>query len=296
MILVETRERLGNHMFQYAFGLAAARRLGVEFALGPHELGSVFALDPEPLTEADAEGRCERFVKVENDDYSEPEEVLAALSDGTRYRGFFQSERFFAEVADEVRAAFRVRPDHTEAFRKRYAELLEEPYICCHVRRTDYVTILDGIALPGAYYKRCLDLLGAEPETPVVFVGDDLAEVRSAFGDRPAVRFEENAPALDLQLLMHARGLVLSNSTFAWWGAWLNALPNPQILAPRDWMGWTRRTGWHVRPDGRISWEYPPAIVPPGWIRVPVPRPWRARLTPAALKTQAAAGVARLRS
>src|SRR5580765_1491403 len=106
MIFVESRGRLGNHMFQYAFGLAAARRLGTEFAMGPHELGELFDLQPAPSGAEDAADRCPRFARIENDDYSEPEEVLAALEDGTRYRGFFQSERFFAEVAGQVRAAF----------------------------------------------------------------------------------------------------------------------------------------------------------------------------------------------
>jgi hypothetical protein len=160
------------------------------------------------------------------------------------------------------------------------------------VRRTDYVTILDGLALPAAYYRRSLDLLDVAPQTPVLFIGDDLSEVRAVFGGGPQVRFEENSAPLDFQLLLNAQALVLSNSTFAWWGAWLNTLPSRQVLAPRDWLGWTRRTGWRVRPGGRwgsVSWEYPPAIVPDGWIQVPVPLDWRRRVTPAALKSHVAA-------
>ncbi|MDX6505183.1 MAG: hypothetical protein QOE29_2308 [Gaiellaceae bacterium] len=288
MILVEAHERFGNHMFQYAFGLAAARRLGTQLALTEHELGDVFDLSPPPLSEAEAAGSCERFVRIGNDDYPEPEELLATLQDGTRYRGYFQSERFFAGVADEVRAAFRVRADHATAFRERYGDLLERPYACCHVRRTDYVTLLDGVELPVAYYRRSLARLDLPPEQPVVFVGDDLEEVRAAFGDRPGVRFERNAAALDFQLLLHAQAVVVSNSTFAWWGAWLNAVEGRQVLAPRDWLGWSRRAGWRRTPAG-VSWEYPPAVVPAGWIQIDVPRSIRSRLAPSALKTQLAA-------
>jgi hypothetical protein len=292
MIVVETKGRLGNQMFQYAFGLAAARRLGTEFAMAADELRGFFLLDGRSRA---GDGSSFPVVKIDNSDYDEPEEVLERLADDTVYSGYFQSERFFADAADEVRAAFRLRAEHEEAFRARYGDLLERPYVCCHVRRTDYLTFFGGIALPVSYYRDGLARLAPEPGTPIVFVGDDLDEVRAEFASLDGARFEQNEAAVDLQLLLNADALVVSNGTFAWWGAWLNARPGKRVLAPRHWIGFNHRTGWHnptltgaaARPVRR-TWEYPRRVIPADWIQIPVRMPWRERLTPAASKASLA--------
>lgn len=182
-----------------------------------------------------------------------------SLRDRTVYAGYFQSERFFADAADDVRRAFRPLPVHAELFRKRYGDLLEHRYIACHVRRTDYTRFRGGVVLPTSFYARCLEQLDPSGRTPVVFVGDDLAETRSVFGARRDVRFEENVEVVDLQLLVHASAVVTSNSSFSWWGAWLGQPARP-VLAPRHWLGFK---------EGR---DYPPFVVPRAWEEVDVAR------------------------
>ena len=278
-------------MFQYAFGLAASRRLGTEFVMDEDKLRTVFLV---PARSRPAEVPAYPIVRFNNDDYDEPEDVLGQLEDGTHYKGFFQSERFFADAAAEVRAAFRLRPEHEDAFRNRYDDLLRQSYICCHVRRTDYLTFVGGVALPMAYYRRCLSRLAPARGTPIVFVGDDLEDARSEFASLEGVRFERNEEVVDLQLLMHADALVVSNSSFAWWGAWLNSRPGKRVFAPRDWLGFNHRTGWHKARRAptdarrRRSWELPHGVIPGGWIQVRVRRPWRERIAPGALKSSLA--------
>ncbi len=269
VIAVEAAGRLGNQMFQYAFGLAAARRLGTEFAFDESTLDRLFVLG---FHHVDGEVRELPSVSVWNESYDEPEEVLAALEDERRYKGFFQSERFFSDANDDVRTAFRLLPEHQQAFRDRYGDLLVEGYVCCHVRRTDYESFAGGAALPISYYESGLRRLGVTDDTPVVFIGDDLAEARGSFGARPAVRFEQNAEAVDLQLLVNAEAIVVSNSTFGWWGAWLNDRAAGRVVAPRHWLGF------------RSGWEYPPHVVPSRWTEVPVQLPWRTRLSPTRLR------------
>jgi hypothetical protein len=253
-------------MFQYAFGLSASHQLRTTLAIDDRRLGGLFVLGDD--VDRDAE-RPDRVVTVANDGYDEPDEVLGKLADDTTYVGFFQSESFFASVAEQVRASFRFRPEHVESFRARYAELAGGEYVCCHMRRTDYHTFAGGVALPMAYYEHALTRIGAPRGTPIVFVGDDLAEARAAFGGVEAARFEQNDEAVDLQLLAHASAVVVSNSTFAWWGAWLNQRSETRVVAPRHWLGFD------------FGWEYPPHVVPNGWLQVRVKRPWGKRLAPA---------------
>jgi hypothetical protein len=111
--------------------------------------------------------------------------------------------------------------------------------------------------LPVGYYRDALELVRPSAETPVVFVGDDLSVVRRHLAG-PSVHFEENEEILDLLLLTHASAVVASNSSFAWWGAWLNSSSGLRIVAPRYWLG--------LR-EGR---EWPPNVLPERWTKLPV--------------------------
>jgi hypothetical protein len=264
MIAVERRGRLGNQLFQFAFGIAASARLDTSFVMADDELRGLFTLDGY----ANVLGRLSRslsyraqraahpfpVVKIANTDFTTPAEVVARLEDRRHYAGFFQSEDFFRDVADRVRAAFTPRREHRERFEQRYTGLVGAPYVCCHIRRTDYLEWRGGAALPFSYYADALDVLGAR-DTPVVFVGDDLTNARRAFGDLPGVRFEQNDEVVDLQLLTHAESAVTSNSTFGWWGAWLGR-PGRSIVTPQYFVGFR---------EGR---EYPPGIIPSGWTQI----------------------------
>jgi hypothetical protein len=261
VIAVERRGRLGNQMFQYAFGLAAAARLGTDFAMATDELEPLFALSRgSALRRARRSagfrlrGGAYPVVTVDND--AEPEAVLASLTDRTSYAGFFQSERYFASARDAVAAAFAVRPERVRTFRSRYAELLASPYVCCHVRRTDYHAFDGGVVLPPSYYDEAVAAARAQVDGPLVVVGDDLGEVRGLF---PAgTRFEHNDPVVDLLLMVHAAAFVSSNSSLSWWGGWLGERPGRPVVAPRLWLGFRR---------GR---EIPRGIVPDRWLDVPV--------------------------
>ncbi|HWD24108.1 MAG TPA: alpha-1,2-fucosyltransferase [Acidimicrobiales bacterium] len=196
-------------------------------------------------------------VKIGDSAYDAPAEVMAALRDRTHYAGFFQSEAFFADVIQTVREAYVPHPQHVSEFKTRYRHLLERPYICCHVRRTDYLQWGEGVALPVSYYTDALRSLELPPKTPVVFVGDDLSEVEAALGSCPAVRFERNLEVVDLLLMVHAAAFVSSNSSFSWWGAWLGPMTR-SVLAPRFWLGFPERR------------EYPPGVIPPHWAQLTV--------------------------
>ena len=149
MIAVEARGRLGNQMFQFAFGLAAAKRLGTTFAMATDLLREAFTLGPygRPLGRAWRGARYRHarraqpypIMKVDNESYADPAEVIPKLRDRRQYAGFFQSELFFANAREEVRNAFVPRPEAKRAFQAAYGDLANGPYICCHVRRTDYV-------------------------------------------------------------------------------------------------------------------------------------------------------------
>lgn len=255
-------------MFQFAFGLAAARRLGTTFAFQDDQLRSRFELGPWARPSRRL-GRAVRYrvarqlapfpvVKVDTDLEPEPAEVLDRLRDHTEYSGFFQSAEFFRDAESEVRAALQPLRRFVDELHGRHAEILRRPYTCCHIRRTDYLDWDGGIALPGSWYRKALRTADPPPGTPIVFIGDDVNWAQVEFADLADARFEHGTDVVDLLLLMHASTVLVSNSSFAWWGAWLNERPGTRILAPRHWMGFRRGAEW------------PPAVLPPDWTQIEV--------------------------
>ena len=137
MIAIDKRGRLGNQMFQYAFGVAVAQRLGTRQAYDTSELERYFALLESPLVRG-ATLRLARAYdrvfgldrrEVEADDREDPDEVLASTANHTAYGGHFYSEHFFRPAAAAVRRAFTIRDDHLERFRAKYGTLLDGGYV-----------------------------------------------------------------------------------------------------------------------------------------------------------------------
>lgn len=264
MISVDARGRMGNQMFQLAFAHAAARRLGTTYIFGDAPLWENFDLGrwgrrrTRLLRKArfrlryGSTGPAQVFVDVDDD----PGEALAQLRDHAAYGGYFQSERYFEPYQAEVRALFAVRPEHERAFAARYGDLAD--YVCVHVRRADYLEI-EGWALPASYFADALTQLDAwTGDRPILVVSDDIDAARGELGYLPGLRFEANPPMIDLLLLMHADAVVVSNSSFSWWGAWLNRRPGVRVLAPEHWVGFERAI------------ESPRDVICAGWERVTV--------------------------
>jgi hypothetical protein len=262
MIAVDRRGRLGNHLFQWAFATAASRTLDTTFVMDHDTLAPLFDLDghlrPDRrvrgLVWLRGPGRRVPVVEVSNEE--EPSAVMGALRDGVRYTGFFQSEDYFAGHEAVVRHALTIQAEHRHRFERGYADAAEDGYVCVHVRRGDYADWKGGVALPWSYIRRCIEMAG--DGRPVLVISDNIAEARAGLGRVPGVRFESNDPILDLQIMMHASTCIVSNSTFAWWGAWLNRTTGRRVLAPRNWVGF--RTGE----------EWPRRVIPADWEQVDV--------------------------
>jgi hypothetical protein len=261
VIAVDQRGRLGNAMFQWAFGFVVARRLGTSFRVDQTLLRPLFQLDGRvagAVREARYEIRRRRtgLLPLEVDNVEPPKQVISALRDDTRYGGYFQSAQYLAGHEQAVREAFRLRAGAQRAYRDHHGGL--SGHIAVHVRRGDYAEFNGGALLPIAWYDACLAAIGDRAGRPIVFVSDDLDWVRTTFRHHPNTRFVAASEAVDLQVLMHADALVLSPSSFSWWGAWLNRR-SPQVFVPRDWINF--RTG---------GGEYPAGVICPEWTKVDV--------------------------
>jgi hypothetical protein len=157
-------------------------------------------------------------------------------------QGYFQSRQMVEEVADELRADLALK----EPPRGRNLELLQEIRrsrnpVSLHVRRGDATLPWEGkVVLPMEYYAHAISTIKERFVDPTVFVfSDDKSFVRENLPRNARMVFVEHnddfASHEDLRLMSACHHHIIANSTFSWWGAWLNARPEKLVVAPRHW-------------------------------------------------------------
>lgn len=231
-ITFETTGRLGNQLFTFASAQGFAVRTGRRFLM-PDDTGlhDVFKNLPPPATVAAAAPRQQHIVheaKYKVHGYSKAceDEVLRDTHPAVKLLGYFQTPKYFPrgftlQFKDEIE---KMVDDATE-------DLNLSRCVAIHVRRGDYVGSASHPVQTLDYYRTALRLFPGA--TPVV-VSDDPKWCRLHF--KRAKVIDTGSAASDLCLLTKCGcGVIMSNSSFSWWGAWLT--PGRKIVAPRKWFG-----------------------------------------------------------
>jgi Glycosyl transferase family 11 len=183
-------------------------------------------------------------------EYREPhfhyDPAFEALGPQTALFGYFQSERYFSSIAGNLRDWFSPREplgDAAAAALKRI-ETSRLP-VSVHVRRGDYLKPgtheVHGI-LGESFYRQVFErlerVIGHEAE--LFIFSDDPAAAEQVLGFIPGsrlnhIRGDPERPWEDMTLMARCRHHVIANSSFSWWGAWLNPSPDKIVVAPRAW-------------------------------------------------------------
>lgn len=229
MIEVEYRDRLGNNLFQYCFGRILADRFG--YALkAPSIPGFPDTYEQHPGSSYD-----EPEVVITDENLKLAELVADRAPRKIIVRGYFQKAAFYREHAAIIRERWlRQEP--------RGLDKMPKPSeIWVHVRRGDYM--LWGSALPFSYYESAIQQLGGGP---VRIVTDDPADPFFRRFKKFKPKFVLGNQMDDFHRLSRARKLVLSQSSFSWWAAFLSEAD--AIAAPIPLAGI-----WAEQPNLRVD-------------------------------------------
>jgi len=148
--------------------------------------------------------------------------------------GFFQSEKYFAHCEDEIRKTFTLHPRISEKLLSRFGTLLKGKTCSVHVRRNDYLENDNFIDLAStSYYEEAIRRF--DGDTKFIVFSDDLPWCKSHFKDKRFI-FMEGMPALyDLFLMSRCQSHIIANSSFSWWGAWLDKNLDKIVISPAQW-------------------------------------------------------------
>jgi len=255
---------LGNQMFQYAGlqGIAANRNL--ECCIPPddgtqqHNYG---LWDCFKLTNLKTTGYVDGPMYQSPTAYGDNscsfkfcEYTYNNCPDNVNLNAFFQTEKYFAAIADQIRQDFEFQ-DSIKQSCVVYMHKFDNP-IFLHVRRSDYVKRQEfhSVQTPE-YYRQALDMWPADQQ--VIIFSDDMEWCRQqklfqherfTFSNSNK-RFDHiiddpiynNQPALvpfwDLCKMSMCKGGIMANSSLSWWAAWLQNHADKQIVAPSNWFG-----------------------------------------------------------
>jgi hypothetical protein len=149
------------------------------------------------------------------------------------YDGFFQSEKFFKHRELEIRHLFEPSNKIVEYIKSKYSFLLNSDVTSIHVRRGDYLK-LSHIHPPLAmdYFYNAINLIGNK-STFLIF-SDDIKWCKETFkGDN--FIFSNEKDYVELFMMSYCKNNIMANSSFSWWGSWLNKNPNKKVIAPKLW-------------------------------------------------------------
>ena len=232
--------RFGNQMFQYAALKGIARKNNYDFCIpsGPetemdfydeenqHKLLIAFEM-PDANTADNFSGKY-----VQENTYTFDKDLFENCQDNVSLHGFFQTEKYFKHIEDEIKKDFTFKRDWLQPCKECFED---NEYIGLHIRRTDYIQKQNYHPLCTLeYYEKALKKL---PDIKVIIVSDDpeWCENQSLFeSDRFLVSGSKNN-IIDMCILSLCKYHVIANSSFSWWGAWL--AESQKVIAPKVWFG-----------------------------------------------------------
>lgn len=275
MDIVRFKGGLGNQMFQYAF-MEALRHRGreVHASLGRYANGGIdreFILsdvfpntdlmeieegifqeinqkwrnikeNPEHL-EVFKTNLKDRFFYVEDQNSVFDEKVFQTLN--CSFVGYWQTEKYFQNIKDDLlrRYSFHISDDKLQ----KLADQFKNNYFSIHIRQGDYFygknkTFYGGICTEQ-YYRKAIEYIKERiPDAKFIIFSDEkeLLNMKMAGWENSILfdrsEFENYQDWYDMYLMSNCKGNIIANSSFSWWGAWLNQNPDKIVIAPKVWI------------------------------------------------------------
>jgi len=270
MIIVRLTGGLGNQMFQYAFGRRLAELHSTELKLDvgfysnaklnvpirTYDL-DIFKIVENIATDVEIDRFAKRFknelvdrivnriLGPKGSHVREPHfhfsQTVFDSPNNVYISGYWQSVKYFADIEQLIRKDFAFRDEPSENAKLMLKKIQLTNSVSVHVRRGDFVTNpLNG--LHGVeYFAKAEQIIADRVVDPTFFIfSDDIEWCKANLKFNAPVEFAsddfgERKFRDDLRLMSACQHLIIANSSFSWWAAWLNANQDKVVVAPKTW-------------------------------------------------------------
>ncbi|MCI8672481.1 MAG: alpha-1,2-fucosyltransferase [Lachnospiraceae bacterium] len=270
-VIVNLPGGFGNQLFAYAFGYALSQRLQAELYVDTSTQDNGIGRELELLNfNVEYVGRLSYvykhnlinravFNKLRRRNMigwatkmyceSHPsiyEVEVSNIKSDTYFLGSWQSEKYFREYRRKLLEMFQPKTERSVSVKKIVETVSEQNSVALHVRRGDYVSI--GCQVHMDFYDKALQLLKEKLKghwTLYVF-SDDITFCRRYFIkylDNISIVYPEyqsdNKTLDDFLIMSRCKHMIMANSTYSWWAAWLNSNHEKIVICPELGM-WTK--------------------------------------------------------
>ena len=175
--------------------------------------------------------------------------------------GVWQSEKYFKDIEKVMRKEFTLKNKPSVGAENWIGKVSECDSVSIHIRRGDYVNSQKTNQFHGVcsleYYNEAIALIVQKIANPVFFVfSDDIAWARANLKTRYSIEYVSDKKIPDYEeliIMSRCKHNILANSSFSWWGAWLNENPDKIVIAPKKWFAENIDTK---------------DLIPPSWVRL----------------------------
>jgi len=151
--------------------------------------------------------------------------------------GYFQSEKYFKNNRNKILDLFSIDENSLRYINEKYKDIDFLNSTSLHIRRGDYKNLpLHHPICEMSYYHKAIDII--KPENLLIF-SDDINWCKESFKDykNNIIYIDNNPDYIELWLMSMCKNNIIANSTFSWWGAWLNNNNKKIVVAPSRWFG-----------------------------------------------------------
>jgi hypothetical protein len=295
-MIVKIFQGPGNQMFQYAYALAASKRIGTELKLDLswYEENSThrpYILDRFNISAAFATKEEVEYIKSKNapdflsyrwnllrdsvapkhkkaivfEDLSKVDLDLLHPYKNSYVEGYFTSELFFKDFEKDVRKELRFQPLISQSV-KEIVEAIDSNTVAISIRRGDFIGNSLHNICSKEYFHRAIEKIQETIRNPTLLIFSDELEwitdnMKFDVAHRIVPKLEDTMDYM--RLMSHCSNHIIPNSTFSWWGAWLS---EPKIvIAPDSWLA--KDVKAHENTFGH--WVETKHTVPENWLRIP---------------------------
>ncbi len=240
-VSIKMQGGLANNLFQIACAYAYSLKHNKELVI----LNEKFGISHNPL-DAYKENFLKKINLVSSKNfqgfkiYNEPQFNFSQIPEieGNVYlEGYFQSEKYFSDYENEIRNLLSYS-ENVNLIKEKYKNELEKNTCSVHIRRGDYLKYPNHHPVQSVnYFMKAIrqmpdDSLFIVFSDDIQWCKDNLPNIEDKF-----IFIEENKDYEDLLLMSLCKNNIISNSSFSWWGAWLNENKEKKVIAPSKWFG-----------------------------------------------------------